>query len=77
METNINNSIPNAMDFQNLSNMIFQGSQMAHQGWNQMPNQGENQLQNIFPSDFMNLQGSSKEINSSKSPWTLNEEHIF
>ena len=64
-------------DLKNLSNMIFQGAQMNNQNWSQMPNQGENQLQGVHQSDFVNMQGSNKELNTNKSPWTLSEEHIF
>ena len=76
METNPNN-IAGAMDFKSINNMLMQNAQMTNQTWNNMPNQGENQIQGIFQNDFMNVNNSNKDLNSSKSPWSTSEEHTF
>lgn len=76
MELNTNGMM-SAMDINSLNNMIFQGTQMNNQSWTQMSNQGDNQLQNLYQNDFVNMHGSNKDINSTKSPWSSNEEIIF
>lgn len=76
METNPNNFI-GGIDFKALNNMIFQNNQNNGQNWSNMGNHNDNQIQSLYQNDYMNMQGSNKEINSSKSPWSTNEEHIF